>query len=57
MRRQAAVQDSINDLLASIDEDDVVVPSGLRDELAQALNSDPAVTWDKALRLIVQHYS
>ena len=56
MQRQSIVQDEIDDLMISLglDEDGVVVPEDLQGQVQAALDRDRTISWDKALRRIVQ---
>jgi hypothetical protein len=55
MRRQAAVQAKINEVVVSLDDgaDDLIVPSDLQSRIRKALESDRTTSWDEALRRIV----
>jgi hypothetical protein len=56
MQHQAVVQDEVDDLMISLalDEDGVIVPDDLRIQVRTALDRDCTMSWDEALRRIVQ---
>ena len=52
MRRLAAIQKKIDELVDELDEQEVKVPAGLRPRITKALKVDPTRTWDAAMREI-----
>jgi len=52
MRRLAAIQKKIDELVDELDEQEVKVPAGLRPRITKALKVDPTQTWDAAMREI-----
>jgi hypothetical protein len=58
MRRQAVVQERINETLAELDDDDQTEPSpapdNLIDRIKRRLSEDPALRWDAVLREIAE---
>jgi hypothetical protein len=56
MRRQAVIQDKIDELI-DLDEDDVETPTGLRQRVEEAIKVDPARPWDAIVREIVEEAS
>jgi hypothetical protein len=52
MRRQALIQEKINELVEELDEHEVKVPAGLRHRIAKALKVDAAQAWDQVMREI-----
>jgi len=56
MRRQAIMQAKIDKFVEGLDldEDGIAVPDDLRDQVKDALDRSPVVSWDKALREIAE---
>jgi hypothetical protein len=54
MRRQAAIQKKIDELVDELDEQEVKVPAGLRQRITKALKVDPTQSWDAVMREIAR---
>ena len=54
MRKQAVVQEKIEKLIEDLDEQDVKVPSGLRQRINKAIKVDPTQSWDAIMRDIAE---
>jgi hypothetical protein len=54
MRRQALVQDRINEALAKLGDSATPAPHNLAARIAKKLEKDPARRWDDALRQIAE---
>ena len=52
IRRQAAIQEKIDELVEELDGAEVKVPVGLRQRIEKAMKADPARPWDAVLREI-----
>jgi Protein of unknown function C-terminus (DUF2399) len=54
MRRQAIVQEKINELIAGLGAAEMPVPENLADQIRDALENEPTLSWDDALRTIAE---
>ena len=52
IRRQAAIQEKIEELVEALDGAEVKVPAGLRQRIKKAMMADPTRPWDAVLREI-----
>jgi len=46
MRKQAVIQDKIDELIEELDEAEFAVPANLRQRIEKAIRADPARSWD-----------
>jgi len=53
MRRQAVIQNKIDELVEDLDEDEGKVPARLRPRIKKAIKLDPNRSWDEVVREIV----
>ena len=53
MHRQAVVQAKIDKLLDGLSEDEIEIPTGLRQRIAKEIKTDPTQSWDELLHEIV----
>ena len=55
MHKQAVIQDKIEELIEDLDEDDEVeVPTELRQRVEEAIKLDPARSWDAIMRELAE---
>jgi hypothetical protein len=54
MTKQALVQKQIDELLAKLGDDEATVPPRLVGKVTRLLKADPTLSWDEALRRIVE---
>jgi hypothetical protein len=50
MRKQAVVQEKIDDLIEELDQSEVEVPANLRQRIEKAIKADPTQSWDSVMR-------
>jgi hypothetical protein len=54
MRKQAVIQDKIDELVEDFDEDEMEAPARLRQRVKKAVKDDPARSWDAIVREIAE---
>lgn len=54
MHRQAAVQAAVDEVVEDLDDEEVPVTKGLQNRIKKMLKDDPTLSWDAALRAIVE---
>jgi hypothetical protein len=50
MRKQAVIQEKIDDLIEELDQSEVEVPANLRQRIEKAIKADPTQSWDSIMR-------
>jgi hypothetical protein len=50
MRKQAVIQEKIDDLIEEFDQSEVEVPANLRQRIEKAIKADPTQSWDSVMR-------
>jgi hypothetical protein len=54
MHQQAVVQARIDELIEGLDEDEVKIPTRLRQRIQQAIKADATRPWDAIMREIIE---
>jgi len=54
MHRQTVIQDKVDELIEDLDEDEVEVPTELRQRVEEAIKLDPARSWDAIIGEIAE---